>query len=302
MSFSVEKMIVAADNDIDEAIRNLRIQLLNGENLMVNQDGTTFNPADPASMNSVSKGDGFKPVEKAVVAAGNDVSDMITNLRKILAEGDDLEVNQDGTIRNPFDPSSENSVSRGNGFKPVEKAVVAVDEKAVDEKDVVTVEWYQSNPKLQELEIKAMMDIKPDTKWGYMPDGKMYWTIRLQPVVVGKRKDWTFLAIYDSDHPQQRWGGSVKYYPVKPNYGEMLAMLQKAYPGTASVPHTLRDEKNNIYICTQDQDLIHASHEKGGLVTSAASCLRFAMRWVTVFELSLIDPKTWELFQQHGKI
>lgn len=288
MNFMIEKMVVAA-NDIDAAIQNLRNQLVNGEDLMVNQDGTTFNPADPASMDSVSQGNGFKPVEKAVVAAGNDVSDMINNLRDSLVNGEDLEVNQDGTIRNPIDPSSESSISRGNGFKPVEKAVVAV-------------EWYQTNPKLKELEIKAMMDIKPDAKYGYMPDGKMYWTIRLQPVVVGKRKDWTFLAVYDSDHPQQRWGGSVKYYPAKPNYSEMLKMLQKAYPGTIQVPHTLRDEKNNIYICTQDQDLVHASHEKGGLVTSAASCLRFAMRWVTVFELSLIDPKTWELFQQHGKI
>lgn len=288
MKFMIEKMVVAA-NDIDAAIQNLRNQLVNGEDLMVNQDGTTFNPADPASMDSISQGNGFKPVEKAVVAAGNNISDMINNLRDSLVNGEDLEVNQDGTIRNPIDPSSESSISRGNGFKPVEKAVVAV-------------EWYQTNPKLKELEIKAMMDIKPDAKYGYMPDGKMYWTIRLQPVVVGKRKDWTFLAVYDSDHPQQRWGGSVKYYPAKPNYSEMLKMLQKAYPETTQVPHTLRDEKNNIYICTQDQDLVHASHEKGGLVTSAASCLRFAMRWVTVFELSLIDPKTWELFQQHGKI
>ena len=184
---------------------------------------------------------------------------------------------------------SASSLANGDGFKPVDKAVVAT-------------EWYQTNPQLQKLEIKAMADIHPDAKMGYLPNGKMYWTIRIHPVVCGKRKDWTLLAVYDSDHPQQRWGGSVKFYPVKPNYDEMMKMVNRSNVTPKTIPHLLRDEDNQIYMCTQDRNNIEAGHNKGEKVTTAAACLRFAMRWITVFELGLIDQKTWSLFQKHGEI
>ena len=260
---------------------------------MVNQDGTVLNPADPMSASSLANGDGFKPVGKAIVAADansdSSTADAIAALRNQLAGGGETMVNQDGTVLNPADPMSASSLANGDGFKPVDKAVVAT-------------EWYQTNPQLQKLEIKAMADIHPDAKMGYLPNGKMYWTIRIHPVVCGKRKDWTLLAVYDSDHPQQRWGGSVKFYPVKPNYDEMMKMVNRSNVTPKTIPHLLRDEDNQIYMCTQDRNNIEAGHNKGEKVTTAAACLRFAMRWITVFELGLIDQKTWSLFQKHGEI
>ena len=345
----VKAVVAADDNSTADAIAALRNQLAGGGETMVNQDGTVLNPADPMSASSLANGDGFKPVDKAVVAAdGNSPADAIAALRNQLAEGgntvinpdgatelsgdsvnedssvnnpggfkpvdkavvaaDDNStadaiaalrnqlagggetmVNQDGTVLNPADPMSASSLANGDGFKPVDKAVVAT-------------EWYQTNPQLQKLEIKAMADIHPDAKMGYLPNGKMYWTIRIHPVVCGKRKDWTLLAVYDSDHPQQRWGGSVKFYPVKPNYDEMMQMVNRSKVTPKTIPHLLRDEDNQIYMCTQDRNNIHAGHNKGEKVTTAAASLRFAMRWITVFELGLIDQKTWSLFHEHGKI
>ncbi len=283
----VGKAVVAADTA--DAIAALREQLAGGGETMVNQDGTVLNPADPMSASSLANGDGFKPVDKAVVAA--DTADMIAALRDQLVGGDETMVNQDGTVLNPADPSSASSLANGDGFKPVDKAVVAAE-----------TQWYQTNPALQKAEIKAMADIHPDAKMGYLPNGRMYWTVRLHPVVCGKRKDWTLLAVYDPDHPQARWGGSVKFYPVKPNYNEMMQLVNQSRVTPKTIPHLLTDEDNQIYMCTQHKDNIHPGTHKGELVTTAAACLRFAMRWITVFELGLIDQKTWSLFQEHGKI
>lgn len=82
----------------------------------------------------------------------------------------------------------------------------------------------------------------------------------------------------------------------------MMKMVNRSNVTPKTIPHLLRDETNQIYMCTQDRNNIYASHEKGGKVTTAAACLRFAMRWITVFELGLIDQKTWSLFHEHGKI
>lgn len=279
----VAKPIVANTADAIAALRN---QLAGGGETMVNQDGTILNPADPTSRSSVANGDGFKPVEKAVVA---NTADAIAALRNQLEGGGETMVNQDGTILNPADPTSRSSVANGDGFKPVEKAVVAG-------------EWYREKPELAETEIAAMGAIHPDAKIRFLPDGQMAWEIRIRPVVCGQRKDWTLLAIYDSDHPAQRWGGSVKFYPIKPNYEEMQQMVNRSHVTPKIIPHTLRDDYGQIYLCTQDRKNIHASGAPYGKVTSAAACLRFAMRWISVFELGLIDQKTWSLFQDHGKI
>ena len=283
----VGKAVVAADTA--DAIAALREQLAGGGETMVNQDGTVLNPADPMSASSLANRDGFKPVDKAVVAA--DTADMIASLRDQLVGGDEIMVDQDGTVLNPADSSSASSLANGDGFKPVDKAVVAA-----------ATQWYQTNPALQKAEIKAMADIHPDAKMGYLPNGRMYWTVRIHPVVCGKRKDWTLLAVYDPDHPQKRWGGSVKFYPVKPNYNEMMQLVNQSHVTPKTIPHLLRDEDNQIYMCTQDRNNIRDGQHKGELVTTAAACLRFAMRWITVFELGLIDQKTWSLFQEHGKI
>lgn len=207
MIFKISKMVVAADDSPADAIAALRAQLeganQTAEASTTGAEETLINPDGSIGGSSTENGEGFKPVGKAVVAADSSAADAIAALREQLAGGGETMVNQDGTVLNPADPMSASSLANGDGFKPVDKAVVAAD-----------VQWYQTNPMLQKAEIKAMADIHPDAKMGYLPNGRMYWTVRIHPVVCGKRKDWTLLAVYDPDHPQQRWGGSVKFYPV----------------------------------------------------------------------------------------
>ena len=54
-------------------------------------------------------------------------------------------------------------------------------------------------------------------------------------------------------------------------------------------------------MCSADTSNIKTDMKNGG-VTSAATSLRFAMRWINIFELGLIDPETWAKFQRHGEI
>ena len=238
------------------------------------------------NLNNGSKG--FYPVGKMVVAA-DETADAIANLRRTLESDNQTYVNSDGTVYNPGDPvTAQNSLS-GGGFKPVDKAVVAA-------------QWYRQNPALQHAEIQAMQDIKPDAKYNFLPNGKMYWCIRLRPVICGKRKDWTILMVYDEDHPQVRWGGSLKAYPVRPNIDEMYAIVNRSYVTPKTIPHMLRDNEQQLYMCTQHTDNIHAGRNRGEKVTTAAACLRYAMRWINVFELGLIDQATWSKFQAHGEI
>lgn len=78
-------------------------------------------------------------------------------------------------------------------------------------------------------------------------NGRMYWIIILRPVIFGEEKEWTLLAVYDSDHPHKKWGGSVKIYPVRPNYNEMQEMVNNASVSPKGVSHLLNDNDRNIY-------------------------------------------------------
>lgn len=310
MSFDIEKMIVAAEGEgndgeehagsIAESIAALRSSIAEGS-VEVAPDGSVAAIVDdvaggvtedvPAS--SAGKTNDWKAVPKATVAASDSsVSDAIENLRNQLdsRNPEPVYVNPDGTILNPGTPGIESSIANGDSFKPVPKATVAA-------------EWYVENPDLQRAEIAAMQDIQPGAQYGYLPNGKMYWQLSIHPVnALGRRRDWTFLAVYDSDHPQQRWGGSVKFYPVKPNYEDMCKLVERSRVTPKRIPHLLRDNENQVYMCTQDRTKIQAGHKKGEEVATAATGLRLAMRWVNVFELGLIDQKTWDMFQDEGKI
>ena len=314
MEFNLDRMVVAADNnptEVSDAISALRQTLLNPESpLSVFPDGTISpdpapsTPADTAPLtpasdelgaqpNTFAAPEGFKAVPKATVAApetDSSVRDAISSLRETLTNGE-VYVNQDGTVFNPGTAATNSSIANGESFKPVPKATVAA------------LQWYQTNPSLQRMEIAAMHDIQPGARYGFLPNGKMYWQIQIHPVnVKGERHDWTLLAVYDEDHPQQRWGGSVKFYPVCPNYQEMMQMVNRSYVTPKTIPHLLRDDDGQMYMCSQDRNRVEAGHNTGDRVYTAATGLRLAMRWINVFELGILDQQTWTLFHDDGKI
>ena len=215
------------------------------------------------------------------VVAGS-VEDQIAAMREMLTSTDpnrEVQVTGTGVIVNPEAPSSLGT------NEPI----------SVIPGPVVAAQWYEENPALQQAEIQAMLAFHPTAKYGFLNDGRMYWQIRIRPDILGERKDWTFLAVYDSDHPQRRWGGSVKFYPVSPNYEEMKARVERSSVEPKHIPHMLHDDENQLYLCSQHRDLVEA----GRMVTSASTCLRNVIYWVNMFEWGLLDQAIWSEFQIH---
>ena len=216
------------------------------------------------------------------VVAGS-VEDQIAAMRQMLTSTDpnrEVQVTGTGVIPNPA--AEQSSLGTNEPISVIPGPVVAA-------------QWYQNNPALQQAEIQAMLAFHPGAKYGFLPDGRMYWQIRIRPDVLGERKDWTFLAVYDEDHPQRRWGGSVKFYPVSPNIAEMQERVNASSIEPKYIPHTLSDSENQRYLCSQHRENIEA----GKMVTSASACLRNVIYWVNMFEWGLLDQEIWSEFQRH---
>ena len=289
---------VELDRDSPSSIGNTGVSV-SVPKLVALGDAANLRPDDAQDENtsgqasSMDSAGGWKVAPKAIVAAtDSSVSDAIENLRNQLASSnpEPVYVNPDGTILNPGTPGIESSIANGDRFMSVPGAIVSA-------------QWYELHPDLQLAEIAAMHIIQPGAQHSFLPNGKMCWPLSIHPVNVrGERRDWTFLAVYDSDHPQQRWGGSVKFYPVKPSYEDMCKLVKRSSVTPKTIPHLLRDDTRQIYMCTQDRARIDDGQKKGERVTTAAAGLRFAMRWVNIFELGIIDQKTWTMFQGEGEI
>ena len=157
----------------------------------------------------------------------------------------------------------------------------------------ISDQWYQRNPSLQISEIKAMAQIHPDAKMGYLPNGKMAWLIQLQGN--NQSRSWTVLAIYDDNHPNYRIGrdGGIKFYPLNPSYHDMQKMVDDSPISPKFIPHTLRDEYGLIWLSIET-----SSDREHSIIPTAASCSHYANRWIMLFEAGLNNQKVWNEF--HG--
>lgn len=193
------------------------------------------------------------------------------------------------------------------------------------------MQWYEKNPVLLKAEKIAMYDFKGnEAKFHIMEDGNASWLVSARPRIPCKSKcanctmhnckrrcipsnsnakrimcrKYNLLLRYDSDHPQVRYGSSVKTIPLSPSISEMQEIVNRT-PGIKDkrIPHLLHDpQSGQLYLCSADKENVSASLDSTSGVTSAATSLRFALRWINIFEQGLIDPKTWEKFQRHGEI
>ena len=153
-------------------------------------------------------------------------------------------------------------------------------------------QWYLKNPEMQKCEIQEMLDIKPDAKYGYLGNGKMYWKIRLFPIICGNRKDWTIFIVYHDSHPlRDKYGCTINVYPVKPNAEEILKMINEAGISSTTIPNTIKDCDGLIQLSVETIEWTDQSK-----VITAAKYLINAMRWISFFELGLIDNTTWAIF------
>lgn len=152
-------------------------------------------------------------------------------------------------------------------------------------------QWYERDPSLLEAEKVAMQNAFPYFQLDKLDDGRLCWIGELGTGVMGDNK-WTVMAVYNNNHPEQRMGSSVRVYLVEPDIEELIDGL-----GVRPL-HLLRDDNNQYYLCTAQAEDIKVGEE----VTSAASVLAWAVKWLVAFELTLTGDLSWEQFNTHGVI
>ena len=88
----------------------------------------------------------------------------------------------------------------------------------------------------------------------------------------------------------------VFVYPLLPDAEELMEEL---YQKTGQYPsHILRDSNNQRYLCTAESSDIRV----GNTVTTAASVIGWAVKWLMAFELVLTGDLPVEKFNQHHGI
>lgn len=142
------------------------------------------------------------------------------------------------------------------------------------------IQWYQREPDRFHAEVAAMKMAFPQFTYRFLPDGRMAWTGKVRPGVLGANGwDWTLEAIYDNNHPSNsNWGGSVHVYLRKPSIDQLISM-------SGWRPHHLIGSGDGTSLCTSRQQ--DYSIGRGCAETSAASVLLWAVKWLMCYELVL---------------
>ena len=212
----------------------------------------------------------------------------------------------------------------------IDEPQVSANPKLVPKTVVSANQWYEKNPDLLTAEKAAMYDFQgKKAKFCILKDGRACWMVSSRPLVASINKcanctmqnckkrcvaqnanakgsmcrKYDLLLVYDNDHPQARYGSSVKAYPLNPTVNQLQDIVNRTSGvSPKNIPHLLRDGNGELYLCSADTRDVSTSLDSKGGITSAATSLRFALRWINIFELGLIDPETWGKFQRHGEI
>jgi hypothetical protein len=159
----------------------------------------------------------------------------------------------------------------------------------VPEGKLASFYWYEDNPNLYQNEIAVMNRYFPHFRLGKLSDGRLYWHGAVQPTLLGRNK-WHLQLVYENNHPNNAtFGGSVRVYVIDPDIDDLNAQLD------GQIPHLLRDSGGNTYLCTARQEDVRV----GNTITSAASSLTWALKWIGVFELWLGGQVTRNEFAGH---
>jgi len=189
-------------------------------------------------------------------------------LRERLLRGEAVKVTSQGPIQN-----------ESNGNQPA---------ITVPEGKLANFYWYKNDPQLLRQEKKAMRQFFPQFSLDKLGDKRLYWYGRLE-TDLRPNGFWHLQAIYDHNHPDNsNYGGSIKVYSIEPDLEDFASDL-------GGIPHTLRDSSSHIYICTARSEDVRA----GNVVTSAASSLAWAVKWISAFELWMAGDLTTSEFSGH---
>ena len=155
-------------------------------------------------------------------------------------------------------------------------------------------QWYEREPERLEAEIAAMQMSFPQFTLTQRPDGKLVWTGTLRPGLLGEGSwDWVVEAVYQNNHPQAQMGSSVHVYLRQPDIDTLIN-------ATGWRPHHLLHGEEGVYLCTNQADNMHVG--RGSMETSAATVLRWAVKWLAAYELVLAGQLTQQEFDRPNGI
>ncbi len=154
--------------------------------------------------------------------------------------------------------------------------------------------WYENDPELLEAETISMQTSFPQFRLQKRPDGRLSWIGYLRPGLLGDEGwDWLVEAIYENNHPNSRMGSSVLVYLRQPDINLLIN-------STGWRPHHLLSSSEGLYLCTaRSQDTHGYEAEK---TTSAATVLRWAVKWLAGYELVLAGVMTKDEFDRPNGI
>lgn len=328
--------IPQANVSVDPDTQRIRDMYTSGKELKIDKYGTISEVDDTTNVETETKA---KAVSKAILSVTKDnktsVQDLINEMRGSTNSTETIEEDEDDkvaksqsnsnvvpkaivstrNVRDIIDEINGESTLPNNDENDEEVADdIQVNNKAkiVSKSILSTTQWYEKNPDLLMAEKAAMYDFQGNkAKLGFMRNGKAYWIVHCQPIIAKKDprncRAYDIALVYDDDHPQTRSGSSVKAYLLKPTIEDLQQIVNKTpglYP--KNLPHLLRDSNGEIYLCTVDPANTSSSFDSTKGVTSAATSLRFALRWINIFEHGLIDhvgvDSLWSKFQRHGEV
>lgn len=245
----------------------LKRRLLEGGKITLKKDGGATGGAGEASSICIPQG---KLADDAALAAKR------AELKRKLLEGGKITLKKDGGATGGAGEASSISIPQGK----------------------LAAQWYENDPELLEMEKIAMARAFNGFELGRLDDGRLYWIGDVTPGVyetkfgISERKTYTLMAVYEQNHPIQRMGSSVHIYPVLPDVQDLIDFCG------FRPSHLLVDSNGQYYLCTAEQNDTKA----GSTVTTAASVLAWAVKWLTAYELVLTGDLPEEKFNQHHGI
>ena len=265
----------AADS-VSDQLADLRRSIENGDSMEFAPDGTIVRPGSESSLG----GDATITSTKKASFAADSVSDQLADLRRSIENGDSMEFAPDGTI---VRPGSESSLGGDATITSTKKASFAARQ------------WYQKDRELFDQEQALMHQHFPQAQLGTLKDGRVYWHLPFRIRIGNTFRPYNAMLVYDADHPNNKnYGGSIRCYLVSPTIQELQRRARQA--GRESVPHLLRDENNNIHLCTARTSDVDTGVN---LVTSAVTAAAWTIKWAYYYEMGLLYDTCWQAFCRH---
>ncbi|MDE6668382.1 MAG: hypothetical protein K2K26_01715 [Muribaculaceae bacterium] len=246
----------------------LKAKLLSGDKITL-KSGTGNAVQGSDANNSISIPKGKLAVDDVALKAKREA------LKKKLMNGEKITLKGDGNV---------------TGTSNAQNTTISIP------KGKLAAQWYETNPTLLQAEKAAMAKCFPGFKLGKLDDGRLYWLGELTPGVYetkfGCKKSYYVMAVYQNNHPNQQMGSSVYVYLVQPDVEDIVRECG-FHPS-----HLLRDTVGEVYLCTTEAGFV----QTGNTVTTAASVLAWAVKWLLAYELVLTGDLPKEKFNEHHGI